>query len=53
MPLIRVEYDETLVPNSEIERMSHAVRDIVSETTGIADVFVYGNSAHRNICADF
>ena len=45
MPLIRLEFDDAKVPDKEVEALSKAVRDIVSETTGIADVFVYANSA--------
>ena len=45
MPLIKLEYDDAKVPDKDIEELSKAVRDIVSETTGIADVFVYANSA--------
>jgi hypothetical protein len=45
MPLIKLEFDDSLVPVPDVERLSKAVRDIVSEVTGIADVFVYANSA--------
>ncbi len=45
MPLIKLEYDDAKVPDKDVETLSRAVRDIVSETTGIADVFVYANSA--------
>ena len=45
MPLIKLEYDDAKVPDKEIEALSKAVRDIVSEVTGIADVFVYANTA--------
>lgn len=49
MPLIRLEYDDTEVVDSDIEALSKAVRDIVSETTGIADVFVYANTARIKV----
>jgi hypothetical protein len=49
MPLIRIEYDDANVPDVAVEQLSKAVRDIVSRVTGIADVFVYANSAHIKI----
>ena len=45
MPLIRLEYDDQKVQEADIQKLSEAVRDTVSEVTGIADVFVYANSA--------
>jgi len=45
MPLINLEYDDSLVSNADAEKLATAVRDIVSEVTGIADVFVYANTA--------
>lgn len=45
MPMINLEYDNKSVPDADAEALSKAVRDIVSETTGIADVFVYANTA--------
>jgi hypothetical protein len=45
MPLIRLEYDDGKVSDADILSLSKAVRDIVSTTTEIADVFVYANSA--------
>jgi hypothetical protein len=45
MPLIRLEFDDAKVPDKDVEALSKAVRDIVSETTGIPDVFVYANTA--------
>jgi hypothetical protein len=45
MPLIKLEFDDSLVPVPDAERLSKAARDIVSETTGIHDVFVYANSS--------
>lgn len=49
MPIIRLEYDNTKVADSDIEVVSKAVRDIVSEATGIADVFVYANTARIKV----
>ena len=37
------------VSSEEVRRLSSAVRDIVSEVTGIEDVFVYGNSSEIKI----
>lgn len=45
MPLIKLEYDNSKVNDQDVELLSQAIRDIVSETTGIADVFVYANTA--------
>lgn len=45
MPLIRLEYDNNKVSDNDAESVSKAVRNIVSEVTGIADVFVYANTA--------
>ena len=45
MPLINLEYDDSSVTDGEAQKLSNAVRDIVSEATGIADVFVYANTA--------
>ena len=43
--MIQIEYDNANVPDQDVEALSKAVRDIVSEATGIADVFVYANTA--------
>ena len=45
MPLIRLEYDDGKVSDADVLVLSQAVRDVVSEVTGIADVFVYAHSA--------
>ena len=45
MPLIRLEFDDKKVPDADVEKVSQAVRDIVSEVTAIPDVFVYANTA--------
>lgn len=49
MPLIRLEYDDAKVPDRDVEAVSKAVRDIVSEVTGIEDVFVYANTARIKV----
>jgi hypothetical protein len=48
-PLIRLEYDDSEVSDKAVEEVSKAIRDIVSETTGISDVFVYANTAKIKI----
>lgn len=45
MPIIRIDYDNEQIGKDEIQKVSSAIRDIVSEVTGIEDVFVYGNSS--------
>ncbi|MEX0931218.1 MAG: hypothetical protein WDZ88_00545 [Candidatus Paceibacterota bacterium] len=45
MPLINLEYDDSSVSEEDAQKLSNAVRDIVSQATGIAGVFVYANSA--------
>lgn len=45
MLLIRIEFDDHIVTNKEASLLSVAVRDLVSIETGIADVFVYTNTA--------
>ena len=49
MPLIRIEYDDTKVPDEAVEEFSKALRNIVSDETNIADVFVYANSSHIKV----
>jgi hypothetical protein len=49
MPLIRLEYDDKKVNDADIERLSQAVRNIVSDATEIKDVFVYANTAHIKV----
>jgi GTPase len=45
MPVIHLEYDNLKVSDKEVEALSKAVRDIVSQVTKIEDVFVYANTA--------
>jgi hypothetical protein len=49
MPLIRIEYDDAVVQESDARSLSVAVRDIVSTETDIEDVFAYANSARIKI----
>lgn len=45
MPIIEIEFDDTKVSDDAAKNLSQAAQRIVSEVTGIEDVFVYGNSA--------
>jgi hypothetical protein len=49
MPLIRIRYDAPKVTESEILQLSKAVQKIVSEVTGIEDVFVYADSSKISV----
>lgn len=44
MPLIRIEFDSDKVSDIDAASLSQAIQKIVSEITGIDDVFVYANS---------
>lgn len=49
MPIIRIDWDNEKLTQEELAPLASAVRDIVSEVTGIEDVFVYANSAQLKI----
>ncbi len=49
MPLIRLEFDDTKVPDVEVQQLSEAIQKIVAKVTGIEDVFVYANSAQIKV----
>ncbi|MDP2599088.1 MAG: hypothetical protein Q8P49_04635 [Candidatus Liptonbacteria bacterium] len=49
MPLIRLDYDSDKVNQTEATSLSEAIQKIVSEATGIEDVFVYANSAQIKV----
>ena len=49
MPVIRIDYDDAKVTKDEVKNLSEATQKIVSEVTGIEDVFVYANSAEIKI----
>ncbi len=49
MPVIHLEYDDKQISDEQVEALSKAVRDIVSEVTKIEDVFVYANSARVKV----
>lgn len=48
MPVINLEYNDE-VSEGDALSLSQAIRDIVSESTGIEDVFTYGNNAKIKI----
>jgi len=49
MPVVRVEYNDAVVNESDANIVCKAAQAVVSEVTGIADVFVYGNSSHIKV----
>jgi hypothetical protein len=49
MPVIKIEYDDTKVKENAVVAVSNAIQKIVSETTGIEDVFVYANSSRIKV----
>ncbi len=49
MPIIKIEFDNNKVSKNDIEKLSFGVQKIVSEETGIEDVFVYGNSSEIQV----
>ncbi|MDE2029026.1 MAG: hypothetical protein KGI97_00515 [Alphaproteobacteria bacterium] len=49
MPLIRIEFDDEVVSDGDARSLSEVVRIIVSEETGIEDVFVYANAARIKV----
>jgi len=49
MPLIRIEYDNQKVSEADATVIAEAIQKIVSEVTGIVDVFAYANSSQIKI----
>jgi hypothetical protein len=49
MPLIRIDYDGAKVSDTDALDISNAAQKIVSEATGIEDVFVYANDSHIKV----
>lgn len=49
MPMIKIQFDNEKVKQEEIVTLSNAIQKIVSETTEIEDVFVYGNSSEVKV----
>lgn len=47
--MIKIQYDDSKVKRGDIEKLSDAIQKIVSKTTGIEDVFVYGNSSEIKV----
>jgi hypothetical protein len=45
MPIIRIDYDSDKVVKDKIQELSKVVKDIVSNATDIANIFVYANSS--------
>lgn len=49
MPMIKMEFDSNKVSKEEVLALSNAAEKIVSEITGIEDVFVYANSSEIRV----
>ena len=49
MPVILVDFDNQRVAEKDATVLSEAIRDILSEATGIEDVFVYANSSQIKV----
>jgi len=47
--MINVQFDDKEVQDADIQKLSEAVQKIVSEVTGIEDVFVYANSSRIKV----
>lgn len=44
MPIVNIKYNNKEVPDSDIQILAIAIKDIVTETTGIPEVLVYADS---------
>ncbi|MBU6500772.1 MAG: hypothetical protein KGJ89_04870 [Patescibacteria group bacterium] len=49
MPLIRVDFDDEKVNKQDVFALAEGIQKIVSEATGIEDVFVYANASQIKI----
>jgi hypothetical protein len=49
MPLLKVEYDDAVLTETEARDLCLASQKIVKQVTGIEATFVYGNPAHIKI----
>jgi len=49
MPMIKIQFDDTKIKQDEVLTLSNAVQKIVSDTTEIEDVFVYGDSSEIKV----
>lgn len=47
--MIKILFDDTVAQREEIVQLSEEIQRIVSQVTGIEDVFVYGNSSDVKI----
>lgn len=45
MPIVRIDFDSQKLSDADVQGLSKATQQIVSEVTGIEDVFVYANSS--------
>jgi hypothetical protein len=44
MPMINIKYDDAKITDDKIILLSHALKNIVSDSTSIKEVFVYADS---------
>ena len=51
MPIVKIEYDQALLPEAEVRTLCEAVQAIVAKITAIEDVSVFANCAHIRIKA--
>jgi hypothetical protein len=49
MPVIRIDFDSEKIEENAVAALSEAVQKIVSDITGIEDVFVYANSSQIKV----
>lgn len=49
MPIIRIDFDDTILSDADAKNLSNAIQKIVSEKTDIKDVFVYANSSQIKV----
>ncbi|MDP3964916.1 MAG: hypothetical protein Q8Q20_04675 [bacterium] len=43
MPIVRIDYDNKLVKQDEVEKLARAVKAVVADSTGIPEVYVYAD----------
>ena len=44
MPMVNIKYNSREVPDSDVQILAAAIKDLVAETTGIPEVLVYADS---------
>ncbi len=49
MPVIRLEYDDVVVNETEVQAICNTAQRVVADATGIKEVFVYCNSSHIKV----